>query len=169
MAYPRSDWKARPPRDLARDSQAKHTLVVHHSDFLGAPIQTRAQQRSALRGIQDFHMDHNGWADIGYDFVLFQPEGRIRSAKLYQARPIWAIPAAQLGANSGTIPVCVVGNFDIEGVKHTTFERLQSIITHLRHHYPLERVKGHRDLTSTDCPGRHLYALVDDLDRFLRA
>lgn len=167
--YPRSDWGARPPRQMEVDSVPKRTMVIHHSDFLGAAIQTRAQQREAMRGIQNYHMDHNGWSDIGYDIVVFQPEGPFRISRVYEGRPMWAVPAAQLGHNSGTIPVCVVGNFQIEGVKVRTLVRLEAIARNLVREHGITTVKGHRDFMSTDCPGDHLYPYVKHLQAVVDA
>lgn len=165
--YPRSDWGARAPKTLARDSQPKGELFIHHSDGFGGNIQTRAQQRATMRAIQDFHMDHNGWSDIAYNYVVFQPQGRFRRARVYEARPTWAVPAAQLNHNSGTLAVCVVGNFDQEKVKRGTVERLKSVVRHVAHRFPIHSVRGHRDVVSTDCPGDRLYAFVPVLQGVL--
>lgn len=165
MAYPRSDWKARPARSLTRDGN-KSLMVVHHSAGSGLSIDTRAEQQAAMRSIQNYHMDSNGWSDIGYALVVFQPRGKIKNAKAYWARPVWAVPAAQLGHNSGTIPVCVVANN--EPISRATEKRLREIAENLHHAHGITGVRGHYQLSSTDCPGAHLKLIVPRLDRFVQ-
>jgi len=160
MSYSRAVWGARAPRALATDGR-KHTVVIHHSDGRGSPYTTKAEQRAAMRSIQNYHMDHNGWNDIGYAFVVFQPEGSIlHRARVYDGRNPHAVPAAQLGHNQGTIPVCVVGNFQVENVKRATKDRLITVVQHLKKEFGITEIRGHRDFNSTDCPGDHLYPFV---------
>lgn len=167
MSYPREVWGARPPKSLTMDGP-KHTVFIHHSDGLGNAFTTKAEQRACMRSIQNYHMDHNGWNDIGYAFVVFQPEGSIlHHARVYDGRNVHAIPAAQLGHNTGTIPVCVVGNFQIERVQRVTKERLIEVVRNLKKEFGIHSIKGHRDVNQTDCPGDHLYPLVSEIRRTL--
>lgn len=162
MARSRESWGARPHRNLTRDG-AKHTMVIHHSAGSGLAIDTLAEQRAALRSIQNHHMDNNGWSDIGYPLVVFQPRGNIKRATAWWARPVWAIPAAQLNANSGTIPVCVVANN--EPIADATYRRLAEIAINLKENRGITHLKGHFQLTPTECPGPHLKLLLPRLRR----
>jgi hypothetical protein len=160
MARSRASWRARPHRELTRDG-AKHTMVIHHSAGSGLDIDTLDEQARALRSIQRFHMDENGWADIGYPIVVFQPRGHVRKPQVWWARPLWAVPAAQLNANSGTIPVCVVANN--EPIMDATYRRLLTIAENLKANHEITRLKGHFQLTATSCPVPRLTALLPRL------
>jgi N-acetylmuramoyl-L-alanine amidase len=43
-------------------------VIIHHSE--GTPCSTTSDCLRVVRGIQDFHMDLNGWDDIGYSFTI---------------------------------------------------------------------------------------------------
>lgn len=53
-------------------------FAVHHT--AGARCTTQAACDTQMRNIQNFHMNTNGWADIGYNFCIGDPgqvyEGR---------------------------------------------------------------------------------------------
>lgn len=160
----RSSWGARrtsPPKD----NTPKRVMVIHHSAGAGQAIDTLSEQRAAMRAIQRFHMDTNGWQDIGYLGVVFQPYGRLSRARAFVGRGwdqdthsiVRALPAAQTGANSGTIPICVVGNFEHEQLRRATRGRLVEIAKHVKREHGVTHLCGHRDFGGTACPGDNLY------------
>lgn len=61
------------------------------------------------RGMKNYHVNHNGWSDIGQHFSIF-PDGDIVTG-----RPLNRAPACILNANSRAICIENVGNFDIGG------------------------------------------------------
>lgn len=155
--YPRSRWNARTPRAMA--SQGPPTeAFIHHSDDIGAERwDTMAEQCEHMRGLQNFHMDGRGWSDIAYAYIVFQPFGKLTRARVFEGRDYHMVPAAQLGHNTGTLPICVVGNFERDGVKRNTRFVIEQLI---RKHGSVKVVGGHRDVVGTTCPGAHLYAQV---------
>src|SRR5699024_8860251 len=58
----RSSWGARAPRSRNTTSWGSRDEVTLHYSY-GPESQT-------VRSIQDHHMDGNGWADIGYNFLV---------------------------------------------------------------------------------------------------
>jgi N-acetylmuramoyl-L-alanine amidase len=116
-------------------------IVLHHS---ASPRET-----TTLAMVRKWHMDR-GFLDVGYHYVI---EGK---GELRYGRPIDCIPAAQKGANTGTIAVCVVGDNTRDGEGWTEAQKLSvaSIVAMLRHVLgrPLELV-GHRDVAASECPG----------------
>lgn len=162
MAIPRSEWNARPARPLMQDG-AKSTVVIHHSAGRALLIDTKREQIAAMQAIQRQHMDVNGWSDIGYAFVLFQPYGLLRRARLFEGRSVNAVPAAQLGANTGTIPICIVGDFRFEELKRVSRRRLVHAIKSLHAHHKVYKIRGHRDYGGTECPGDRLYKWLPTL------
>lgn len=155
--YSRERWNARAPK-LMTSQAAPTEAFIHHSDDIGASRwDTFAEQAEHMRGLQNFHMDTRGWSDIAYAYVVFQPYGKLTRARVFEGRDWHKVPAAQLGHNTGTLPICVVGDFERDGVKRNTRYVVEQI---LRVHPSVKMLGGHRDVTPTTCPGAHLYAAV---------
>jgi N-acetylmuramoyl-L-alanine amidase len=55
--------------------------------------------------MQNHHMDRNGWADIGYNFVVGE-DGRV-----YTARGALRVGTHAAGCNSRSLGIAVIGNF----------------------------------------------------------
>lgn len=166
----RGSWGAR-RGSASHDSLAKRVLVVHHSVTSGQGIDTFSEQAAHMRFIQQLHFDR-GFSDIGYLGVVFQPFRRLRRSRAFVGRGHSAlsrtiqrlIPAAN-PPNSGSIPVCVVGNFEHDRVRRGTKRRLIRIAKNVKREFGVTHVCGHRNINSTTCPGRNLQALVDDIAR----
>lgn len=141
------------------DPAQKTQMFVHHSVGQGAAIDTLAEQAACMRQIEREHLAQ-GWAGIGYSFVVFQPHGKLRRARLFLGRGWSNLPAAQLNHNTGTIAVCVVGDFRYETVKNATISLLRAVAKE-GHAHGIKTLGGHRDVTATVCPGDHLYAQLD--------
>jgi hypothetical protein len=135
---------------------------IHYSyDFSVGRFDTLAEQEAKMREIQRYHMDNNGWSDIGYAFVVFQPYGTLRRARAFQGRPTKYVPAAQANHNTRTLPICVVAGPDNEIKRNTRY-----VIEQLINRYPsVKVVGGHRDVVATSCPGDKLYAQIPTIAR----
>jgi hypothetical protein len=102
--------------------------------------------------IRKWHVDQNGWDDIGYHSVVR------RNGVLEQGRNI-AIPGAHVrGHNSDSIGIALVGGVDELGNPDCNYTRDQwsmleaDVAMFQRHSGPVE-VFGHRDFTSEkECP-----------------
>lgn len=150
----REEWGARPATSSSFHTlSAESILFVHYSAGQSRSIDTKAEQFATIHSIQNYHMDHNGWSDIGYHFIVFQARGAIKIARVFQGRPLDRVPAAQAGYNYGNIAVCVVAGPG-EAIGRMTVNRIRSIYARV----PAQTVKGHRDVNSTSCPGDNLYS-----------
>jgi hypothetical protein len=167
---PRADWDAAPPNLTTSDegaydpqtnpagwyvydaplTEALHTLVVHHS---------ARDVNDGAHEIQRLHMELNGFADIGYHFVI-DAEGII-----YEGRPITARGAHTGGRNTGTIGVVLLGNFEELEPTPAQLESLEELGRCLRDTYVLTHLAGHRDFQPgvTVCPGKNLAAYLPQL------
>ena len=100
-----------------------------------------------------------GWSCIGYHYVV-RKDGTIEVG-----RPHWTIGAHAYGHNSHTIGVHVCGNFEIGEPTSEQIESLAMLIANLCTDYGLSidrsHIVGHRELMSTACPGRNLFAMMD--------
>lgn len=126
-------------------------IVLHHTG--GTDIDASAEQ------IHGWHLN-NGWAGIGYHFVI-RKDGTIE-----RGRPEWAIGSHAYGENDHTIGIHLSGDFLQAVPTSEQVEKCAMLIAALNADYgiPIDRehVVGHGELMATDCPGVNLQALLDD-------
>ncbi len=126
------------------------TVIIHHSalPLTDGPLQ-----------IQYKHMQHKGFADIGYHFVIDD------SGRIYEGRTITVRGAHTGGHNTGTIGVVLMGDFEEATPPPLQLSSTQALIGYLAVEYQLTHLAGHRDFQpeETVCPGKHLELLLPDL------
>ena len=66
----REEWGARPPDGLYYMGDLVQYLFIHHS--AGNDCYDKETCMQEIRNIQNYHMDSNGWPDIGYRCGLLQ-------------------------------------------------------------------------------------------------
>lgn len=159
LVIPRSEWGARSPGKICGNVVAPYRMAIHHTY---SPATDGADAASAMRGMQAYHMDTQGWCDIGYHFVVSQ------AGKIYQGRSDERRPGAHVGnQNSGNVGICLIGNFQpgystSRQPSETQLKAAGRIVgwVHQTYNIPLNRtaVKGHREHAgqSTTCPGDSL-------------
>lgn len=159
LVIPRSEWGARSPGKICGSVVAPYRMAIHHTY---SPATDGADAASAMRGMQAYHMDTQGWCDIGYHFVVSQ------AGKVYQGRSDERRPGAHVGnQNSGNVGICLIGNFQpgystSRQPSDTQLKAAGSIVgwVHRTYNIPLNRtaIKGHREHAgqSTSCPGTNL-------------
>lgn len=98
--------------------------------------------------IRGWHVNGNGWSDIGYHYII-ESDGSVRTG-----RPLTQVGAHVKGHNKSNIGICLVGGVDKNGdpVMNYSEKQLQSLhglVKGLQFIYliPDSRVKGHRDLS----------------------
>lgn len=152
--------------------------VVHHT--VNSNTYTQAQAASLVRGIYAYHVQSNGWCDIGYQFLVDRfgtvYEGRFGSLTSF-------VQGAQTaGFNTETVGVSVIGDHTTTPFTSATAAALSNTIAWLadRAHFDpsttttftsagnskyaagtvvtKSRVSAHRDYGQTDCPGDAGYA-----------
>lgn len=120
-------------------------IIVHHS--------ASSKLTTTKEGIEAWHLakKYNG---IGYHHVI-EARGRHRVG-----RPVDLIGAHAEGHNTGTIGICLCGNFETEQPDAEQIGTLVQVLATLCKRYGLtaEAIVGHRDVNQTACPGRNLYA-----------
>jgi hypothetical protein len=160
----RAAWGAVPPSSKISYASKVDLTVVHHT--AGSNSYTQSQAPGIVRGIQRYHMQSNGWSDIGYNALVD------RFGTIYEGRAgglEWAVVGAHArNYNSGSFGVAAMGNF--EGVQppqavYDAFVRIISWKSSIHHMDPLgtttrtyngnlvRTISGHRDVGSTACPG----------------
>ncbi|EAP97508.1 hypothetical protein JNB_18598 [Janibacter sp. HTCC2649] len=145
--------------------------VVHHT--VNANTYAADQVPSIIRAIYDYHVNHNGWNDIGYNFLIDRFgrtwEGRYGGI----ARPV--VGAHSPGVNSWTTSAAAIGTFTSSGTTvptaiTTAYTKLFAWKASLHQLDPdwtvnlggktQRSISGHRDNVETECPGAALYARI---------
>ena len=158
---------------------------VHHT--VNANDYAPEESAGIVLGIAKYHRDHNGWNDIGYNFLVDQ-YGQIfegRAGGIDQA----IVGAQAQGFNSVSTGVACIGTFTAGPPPEAALDAIARLLGwKLSLHgvpiagtvtvtsaggetnrYPagtpvtFEHVSGHRDGNSTECPGDALYALLPAL------
>lgn len=103
--------------------------------------------------IRKWHVEKNGWRDIGYSDVIR------RDGRLEAGRPYGDTLAHASGFNSNSVAVCLVGGVDDDGESKSNFTKaqfdsLRVWISFMLLKYPGAKLLGHRDLPNVnkDCP-----------------
>ena len=148
--------------------------VLHHT--AGSNSYTKAQAPGVVRGIYSFHVNGNGWNDIGYNFLVD------RYGQVYEGRfggmDRGVVGAHASGWNSGSFGVSLMGNFDaasppsaainaaakVMGWKYVVHGLDPSTSATVRHNNrTIPTLVGHRDVGSTACPGRYVYSQMSSI------
>ena len=134
--------------------QATNKFIIHHT---GNPTDDDCSAES----IHQSHIDNNGWAGIGYHYVV-RKDGTIEVG-----RPHWTIGAHAFGSNKDTIGIHVCGNFDIGKPTKEQIESLALLLAKLGLDYGLdmdrEHVKAHSEVYSTACCGKNLFNKLQEV------
>lgn len=139
---------------------SRHTvkrLTVHHS---GTELRDNRDAPAQLRSIQRYHQSQ-GWPDIAYHFVVD------RNGNIYKGRPTWSRPDTFTGYETrGHLTVMCLGNFDEQAIPSAQVAATRDLLAWAAEKFevPLRKIRGHRDYTSTACPGRALYRVIQNGD-----
>ena len=182
---PRGGWKADETIRRARPSFAANLrlAIVHHT--AGANGYTAAQSPAIVKAIQLYHVQGNGWNDIGYNFLVD------RFGTVYEGRyggiERNVVGAHAEGFNTGSVGVAVIGEYSSLAVAAKARSSLAALLAwrlDIAHVDPastqsfisggnarfaaglpvfLRTVSGHRDTGFTDCPGTALYDLLNSI------
>ena len=153
-------------------------LIVHHS----AGTNVSSDWSGVVRSIWDFHVNSNGWSDIGYNWLV-DPNG-----VLYEGREDNILGAHFCGMNTATMGVCVLGDFTGQTATDMAKAKLVELLAwkscdrnidplgtsnHSGSAGSLINIAGHRDGCATLCPGDMLYpdlpAIRDSVVSYIQA
>ncbi|MDA1028396.1 MAG: N-acetylmuramoyl-L-alanine amidase [Bacteroidetes bacterium] len=175
----RAQWSAKPfksgsPSPLANG--AYQFMTMHHA--AGYSAETEAQGKAQMLAMQDLHQNVRGWSDIGYQFAID------RGGRLYQGRPFMdnstslsQVPVLAMGAhvgngNTGNIGVVIMGCYHppegsscVQQITPAAYETYKVLFAFLSERYGVAPtlIRGHRDFSTTACPGDNNYVLLPQL------
>ncbi|MGB0429254.1 MAG: N-acetylmuramoyl-L-alanine amidase [Bacteroidia bacterium] len=164
------------PKPNPSTTNASH-LVVHHS----ATSNTATDYLLAVRNIYLYHINNNGWDDVGYNYLI-DPNGVLYAGRDGQGKNDDEIKGAHFcGKNSNTMGICLIGNYSqtpVSDSMQNTLEQLLAWKAKKNNIQPLEsqlhpkgvsnaivlnNICGHRDGCATECPGNYAYQLMDSI------
>lgn len=161
LVIPRAAWGARDPGRICGQVVAPYRMSIHHT---AGPVDDGPDPAARMRQIQAYHIDNNGWCDIGYHFVVSQ------SGLIFQGRSDERRPGAHVAnQNHGNVGISLIGNFQNQQVGEAQMAATARIVGWVHRTYDIaldrSRVRGHREWPGqgTACPGNNLLARLDEL------
>jgi len=155
----REAWGAAATPDCI-DQMGVTGIVLHHTADPNQDVETG---ESRMRLTQNYHMQVNGWCDVGYHFLIGQ-DGRI-----FEGRRLPLMGAHAKGANRDNIGIALMGNFEEGDPTDDQMASVKTLMKAIADRYEIdinhENFKGHREAgtTATLCPGERLFAMMDAL------
>lgn len=111
-------------------------IVLHHA----------AAKSCSAQDIHSWHLAR-GWTGIGYNYFI-RKDGQI-----YRGRPENVVGAHATNYNSKSIGICFEGDFMVQSMPKAQLEAGKELVAYLKDKYKITKVKGHKDLMATSCPG----------------
>ncbi|MCF8239371.1 MAG: N-acetylmuramoyl-L-alanine amidase [Saprospiraceae bacterium] len=140
-------------------------LIIHHS----AGSNNSSDWAAVVRSIWNFHVNGNGWSDIGYNWLV-DPNGQV-----YIGRGDDILGAHFCGKNSNTLGTCVMGDFTAVQPTPTALTALSDLYAwkacvenidplgsawHPASGAVIPNVSGHRQSCNTSCPGDAFFPML---------
>ncbi|MGH8976282.1 MAG: peptidoglycan recognition protein family protein, partial [Acidimicrobiia bacterium] len=162
-------------------------LFVHHT--VTAPSDTDPDPASTVRAIYAYHVQGNGWDDIGYNFLV-DGQGKIyegRWARTYDPGEIptgedtmgYGVVGAQVsGFNVGAVGIAVIGDYTNVEPSSKAMDAVERMLAWKADRHDIDplgsdpytpadgvprtfpNIAGHRDAGQTACPGNQLYPML---------
>jgi hypothetical protein len=170
----RTCWGARAPQCTISTMSALNRAVIHHTANTSDYATTgEADTKPKIRAIQNYHMDVNGWCDIGYHFLV-NKQGNIFSGRLNSGTISMIVRGAHDGCNTDSYGFNLMGNYDVNALTSAGQSALENIIAcrmpsgwdalgnGTSYCGTTDKVIGHRQVLATACPGANLWAVVQE-------
>ncbi|MHB8642522.1 MAG: N-acetylmuramoyl-L-alanine amidase [Gaiellaceae bacterium] len=178
----RTQWEADESirRAAPEYSPALQLAIVHHT--VNTNAYSCSDSASIVRGIMAYHVQSNGWNDIGYNFLIDRC-GNVFEGR-YGGVDKNVVGAHALGFNRNSVGIALIGTFDSVKPTDAQLAALEKLIAwrldvahvdpastvsyisggnakfHAGTTVSLRAVSGHRDVYATDCPGTALYGYL---------
>lgn len=147
---------------------ATEIIVIHHTEKIDPLTKEPLDEDSTAERVHKWHIEHNGWAGIGYHYLI-RKTGMIEQGRLPDQ-----LGAHALHHNQNSIGICLAGNFHVADPTKAQINSLKELTAWLCRKYDLDPFKkgvivGHRDLNDTNCPGDNLYKHLKEIRSFCNA
>ncbi len=111
-------------------------IVLHHAEASSCTAED----------INWWHI-RRGYSGIGYHYFIN------KKGEIYKGRPDNVIGAHAKGYNSTSIGICFEGRYNKEIAPDAQIKAGKELVEYLKEKYNITKVKRHKDLMGTDCPG----------------
>jgi hypothetical protein len=155
----KSDWGGRAAKCSSPTTTERAT--IHHTV---TPTNDSLSPQARLRQIQSYHMDTQGWCDIGYNYLVS------RDGRVWRGRGAGTLGAHVDSNNSGNVGISFMGTYTSTSATATQLCNAAKLLAELHRDHPAlkltrDDVKGHKQYGGTACPGNDLYNQIDDILR----
>ncbi|MBX3127407.1 MAG: N-acetylmuramoyl-L-alanine amidase [Polyangiaceae bacterium] len=160
LVRPRSDWGATATPDCGTPHNPAY-LTIHHTVTPNNDTTPPAQR---IKGIQNYHMNSNGWCDIGYHFLISQDGDRWQGWKTEERSGIHTA-----SHNLHNVGISFLGSYHIAAPPQAQVDGAAPLVKWMSDTYsiPLNRTRvlGHGEWpdNSTSCPGSFLLSRLDEI------
>lgn len=155
---PRREWaRGNPIRSLSNPMDGIYRLTIHHEGEPAVGLTNKSAVARRLESIRQWHIGRkNGWADIGYHYVI-DPAGRV-----WEGRPLFLQGAHVKDHNEHNLGIMLLGDFNQHRPSSEQIATLCAFVPQQirRYRIPLGRVYTHRELMPTACPGSSLQSYL---------
>lgn len=149
-------WLAQPPvRPVNNLTLPVSLVIIQHTATESCTSQ--AQCVFQARTIQTFHIESNGWNDIGYNFLI-GGDGAV-----YEGRGWTKEGAHTLGFNNISLGVAFIGTYINMAPKSNmidSFHKLMKKGVDLKYITVDYRILAHRQLIGTESPGLAFFEVI---------
>ena len=180
-------WGNLPPGEMEAGYTPQQIDITHAAVHHTVTSNSPPDPAQVVRQIWDWHVNDNGWLDIGYNFLIDH------TGKIYQGRyNPWLESTDVRGAHAGqsnsqSVGIALLGQFEPsanpqvgepESVALDALVKMISWRFTQRNIDPLAEaaipvnpsgtrilptILGHRDVSATACPGANLYTLLPEI------
>ena len=120
-------------------------IIIHHS-------LTKDSETVSWGAIRDFHVQTNKFKDIGYHFGVENLRGQ---TEILVGRMPDETGAHCAGHNTGSIGICLVGNFDEAPPPAESWDLAVKLCRYLVRQFGVKEILGHTELNpGKSCPGK---------------
>jgi len=181
----RAEWGANESWRSSGPGTADALVMAHVHHTVNSNSYSADESAALVRGIYRYHTQTRGYSDIGYN-LLVDRYGQIfegRKGSIYE--PVIGGHAA--GFNGGSTGIALIGTFTSASPPSAMIGALRRLLAWKLdyHHVPptgkvlrisggstkyaegkrvwLNRMSGHRDTSSTSCPGSTVYSLLPSI------
>jgi hypothetical protein len=167
----RREWNALEPRGEMKKLEP-HYITIHHTAS-NQKKETPLQEK--MRDLQRFSREEAqlstgklkvAWPDIPYHYYIDF------SGRIAEGREMQYIGDTNTDYDpAGHILVVLEGNFELENPTAGQLESLYKLTARLAAEWHIQpsNIKGHKDYTETQCPGKNLEPEIEKLQEYIRA
>lgn len=163
VILPRTAWTSAGPRKgVINEMNGVSRITVHHEGSTVFTGTSQSDVAARLESVRASHLSRRArsgerWCDIGYHYII-DPAGRV-----WEGRSTRFQGAHVQDENEHNLGIMVLGNFERQ---RPTPQAMQALDTFLemqmqRYNVPLQRVRTHRELGPTSCPGSSLQVFMN--------